>query len=76
MNVIFTHKGKEFIGDLSQVQGAGSSAMYHLMINKYYRGCLRISMFDNRWLFDGEFAELAEAFGALILKRNHVQSGI
>jgi hypothetical protein len=63
MIVTFSHNGKWYTGELSQVQGAGSSAVYHLMIDKYYKGCLRVSAFDNRWVFDGEFADLAEGFG-------------
>jgi hypothetical protein len=66
VNIIFTFKDREYTADLSQVQGAGSSAVYHLTINNYYHGCLRISLFDNRWAFEGKFAELAEGLGELL----------
>jgi hypothetical protein len=66
VNITFTFKGKEYAGELSQVQGAGSSVLYHLMIKNYYHGCLRISLFNNRWVFDGEFADLAEGFGSFL----------
>jgi hypothetical protein len=65
--ITFTHAGKEYSGDLSQVQGAGSTAVHHLTINNYFRGRLRVSAFDDRWVFDGEFTDLAEAFAAWLL---------
>jgi hypothetical protein len=74
MIITFTYKGKQYSGELSQVQGAGSSAVCHLMINNYYHGCLRISLFNNRWVFDGEFAELAEGFGELLHLVNWIKS--
>jgi hypothetical protein len=66
MIITFTYNGKWYTGVFSRVQGAGDTGMYHLMINKYYKGCLRVSLFDNRWIFDGEFAQLAEGFGELL----------
>jgi hypothetical protein len=66
MPIIFTHNGAQYTGKLSQVQGAGDTGVYHLMIDNYYRGRLRLSAFDNKWVFDGEFAQLAEGFGALL----------
>jgi hypothetical protein len=72
--ITFTHAGEEYVGELSQVQGAGSSAVYHLMIKNYYQGCLRISSFDSRWVFDGEFADLAEGFGELLRLVNWIKS--
>ena len=65
--ITFTHAGKEYSGDLSQVQGAGSTAVHHLTINNYFKGRLRVSAFDGRWVFDGEFDDLAEAFAAWLL---------
>ena len=59
----FEFGGNSYIGELSQVRGAGSTAVYHLMIDQFYRGRLRLSAFDNSWVFDGEFADMAEAFG-------------
>jgi hypothetical protein len=64
--ITFTYRGKEYCGEPGQVQGTGTSAVYHLMINKYYQGCLRISLHNNRWVFDGKFSDMAEAFGAFL----------
>jgi hypothetical protein len=33
MNLIFTYRGKEYKGDLSIVQGAGDTGVYHLTID-------------------------------------------
>jgi hypothetical protein len=62
VNITFTFNSKEYAGDLSRVQGAGDTAVYYLMIDRYYRGRLRLSGFDNRRVFDGEFADLAKGF--------------
>jgi hypothetical protein len=67
--ITFDYKGKTYSGELGQVMGAGSTATYHLMINRRYCGSLRLSAFDNRWVFDGHngmFEELAEHFGAFL----------
>ena len=37
--------------------------MYHLVIDNYYKGRFRLSAFDNSWVFDGEFGDIAEGFG-------------
>ena len=60
MDITFTYNGKEYTGEISRVQGAGDTAVYHLMIDNYYKGRLRLSAFDNSWVFDGEFTNLAE----------------
>ena len=65
--IIFTNKGREFCGELTKVQGAGASSVYHLMIGKYYKGRLRVSAFDERWVFDGCFESLGEGFGSFLL---------
>jgi hypothetical protein len=65
--ITFTHAGKEYSGKLSQVQGAGSTAVHHLTINNYFKGRLRVSAFDGTWVFDGEFDDLAGAFAAWLL---------
>jgi len=62
VHIIFTSKGREYTGELNNVQGAGDNRVYHLLINRYYMGRLRMSA-NNSWIFDGEFADLAEAFG-------------
>ena len=66
MNVIFTYKGKQYEGEFLRVQGGGDTGIYHLMIDKYYRGCLRLSAFNNQWVFDGEFADLADGYGTFL----------
>lgn len=65
--VTFTHNGKQYSGTLTQVQGAGQTGVWHLMIGNYYKGRLRVSAFDNKWVFDGEFAELADEFSKAVL---------
>ena len=60
---MFTYRNSEFKGELSIVQGAGNTGLYHLMIDQYYKGRLRVSAFDDSLVFDGEFADLAEGFG-------------
>ena len=44
------------------------------MIDNYYKGRLRLSAFDNRWFFDGEFADLAEDFGLFLELTNWIKS--
>jgi hypothetical protein len=66
MRISFVYNGRQVIAELDQVQGAGATGVYHLMIDNYYRGRLRFSTFENRWVFDGEFAELAERFGRYV----------
>jgi hypothetical protein len=66
MPIRFTHNGKEYIGELQKVQGAGETAVYHLIIDKYYKGRLRFSSSENKWVFDGEFAEVAERLGKYV----------
>ena len=66
VTITFTFNGREYKGELSQVQGAGDTGVYHLMIDHYYKGRLRLSAYDNRWVFDGEFGELAEGFGLFL----------
>jgi len=76
VNITFTYNGEQYNGDLSQVQGAGDTGVYHLMINKYYKKRLRLSAFDNRWVFDGEFADLAEGFAMWLDATNWIKSEI
>jgi hypothetical protein len=62
IQITFTHAGKKYSSELSQVQGAGETSVYHLMIDDYYKGRLRLSVFDktdgclmgslNSWLRD------------------------
>lgn len=68
MNVIditFEFEGKKYSGSLHQVSGAGSSAMFHLMINKYYWGRLRFSDFTGDWVFEGNKPGMENLAGEL-----------
>lgn len=60
--VQFKHNDKQHFGLFSQVQGGGGTAVYHLIIDRYYRGRLRLSAYDNKWVFDGESTDKAEWF--------------
>jgi hypothetical protein len=66
MLIRFTHRDKEYIGEFDKVSGAGQGGVYHLMIDKFYKGRLRFSTFTNTWVFDGEFADLADRFGRYV----------
>jgi len=60
----FDHDGQHYDGHFAPVSGAGSSATFHLMINNYYFGRLRMG--PQGWVFDsnsGLFAKLADYFG-------------
>jgi hypothetical protein len=62
--ITFTHKGKLYSGYFHAVQGAGSSQVWHLMINDYYYGRLR---YTDKWVFDSQIMpEMAEEFGSYI----------
>jgi hypothetical protein len=74
MRISFVYNGRQVIANLDQVQGAGATGVYHLTIDNYYRGRLRFSTFDNKWVLDGEFGELAERFGRYV-ERKTVQIG-
>lgn len=50
--VTFNHKAKDYSGHFTQIQGAGNSAVYHLMVDSYYKGRLRYSEFTKGWMFD------------------------
>ena len=66
--ITFEHHGKTVSGHFSKVQGAGSTAVWHLMSDDhYYLGSLRIGWQD-QWYFDGSKADdrledLAQFFG-------------
>ena len=66
MNITFTFQERIYDATMSRVQGAGDSSVYYLYINQYYSGRLRISAFDDQWIFDGMFADLAEALGIFL----------
>lgn len=70
--VTFTYKGKQYHGEFSRVAGSGSNAMFHLTVDRYFWGRLRLSEFDNKWYFDAppkmeELEQLANEFGDLIV---------
>jgi len=48
--VRFQYEGKEVVGELQAVHGAGSR-VWHLVVNKYYWGRLRST--EDGWAFDG-----------------------
>ena len=64
----FIHNRNILFGEFQPVQGAGTSAVFHLMIDGFYRGRLRLSAFDNEWVFDGEYAHLAAIFSLHLAK--------
>jgi hypothetical protein len=66
MHITFTHNGKEYSGELSKVQGAGATGVYHLIINKVFKGRLRFSTYSKEWVFDGEFSEHAKEWGKMV----------
>jgi hypothetical protein len=44
------------------------------MIDNYYHSRLRLFAFDNHWVFDGEFASMAEEFGGFVQLANWIKS--
>lgn len=61
----FEHEGKLYQGSFDLVSGSGNAYVWHLMIDKYYCGRLRIA---NDWVFDPtpktlSFVELTDYFG-------------
>ena len=67
--ITFTHEGKEYSGTLDKVQGAGASQVFHLMIDKYYKGRLR--RYNDKWVFDPTpknewLKDFAELFGEAV----------
>lgn len=64
--ITFEFEGKTYSGFFQSVMGAGSSAMFHLMIDNFYFGRLRFSDFTNDWVFDGNkpgMEKMAAEFG-------------
>jgi hypothetical protein len=58
--VTFECDGRNYIGLLCQVAGAGGTAVFHLMDNRnFYCGRLRYSDFTKGWVFDGTPKTLA-----------------
>ena len=73
--VTFEFKGEAYSGCLSQVIGAGSTAMFYLMIDRFYYGRLRHSDFQGAWVFDTNKGSmgweiLAEYFGYIVISWN------
>jgi hypothetical protein len=62
--ITFTHNGVTYTGTLDPVFGAGANT-WHIMINSYYRGRLRLVEGD--WFCDGDFSDLAEYFGQYLI---------
>ena len=64
--IIFEHQGREYKGSFDGVQGSGTSKMWHLMVDNFYRGRLRFT--DRGWVSDTTpknpaMAELSTFFG-------------
>lgn len=63
----FHHNGKEYSGYFSPVNGAGSSSMFHLMIDGYYYGQL---FYTDTWKFysnsEPQLSELEDYFGEVV----------
>lgn len=64
--ITFEHNGKHYTGHFHAVAGAGSTRIWHLMVDNYYKGCLR---FTDKWVFDSNcgMEDLAKFFGEFIL---------
>ena len=66
--VSFEYQGKKYIGILSKVSGAGTSAVWHLMVDNYYWGALS---YTTKWVFNSpknDMQDLAELFGQHVHK--------
>jgi hypothetical protein len=50
ISITFEHKGKSHSGKVVPVMGAGELTIYHLMVDNYYWGRLRMS--NGKWVFD------------------------
>lgn len=65
--ITFEFRGKKYSGYFSLVNGARSSSLFHLMVDKYYYGQL---WYTDKWRFESnafeEMRELAEEFGAVV----------
>lgn len=79
--VTFELRGKTCSGVLSQVSGAGSSATFHLMVNRFYWGSLHyiegfegfgggVAAIHGGWRFNSpsfpELEDQAEYFGLVV----------
>jgi hypothetical protein len=68
--VTFDHEGKTYAGHLSQVTGMGSTATFHLYVDKYYWGTLRYSDFEDSWIFNSNkqgMEKHADYFGWVVV---------
>ena len=66
--VSFEYQGKKYIGMLSKVSGAGTSSVWHLMVNNYYWGTLA---YTGEWIFNNpknDMQQLAEFFAGHVVK--------
>jgi hypothetical protein len=50
VQIRFRYKGVEYTGELSSVMGAASTTVYHLSVNKFFWGRLRMA--NDKWVFD------------------------
>lgn len=67
--VTFTYQGKEYKGSFSRVAGGGSTALFHLTVDKRHWGQLFYGR--DKWFFFSnpmpELSELAEEFGMVVM---------
>lgn len=68
--ITFTSEGNTHTGTFNKIAGAGSTAVFHLMIDNYY--CGRLRMAGDNWFFDPTpktepFKTLAEEFGNYVV---------
>jgi hypothetical protein len=67
--ITFTVDGRTYTGHFSRVSGSASTATFHLTINGFHYGRLRLREHDLQWFFDsndGMFGEMAEWFGSYV----------
>ena len=50
VGIRFRFRGIAYEGTLEPVMGSGSTSNYHLMVNNYYWGRLRMA--NDKWVFD------------------------
>ena len=62
--ISFDYQGKKYSGHFHPVSGSGYTAVYHLIVNKYYKGEIRYS---DKWIYTGNSMEdLADFFADYI----------
>lgn len=66
--ITFRFQEKKYSGYFSLINGAGSSSLFHLMVDNYYFGQL---WYTDTWRFESnafpDMRELAEEFGVVVM---------